>query len=39
MRYINLKGKPDILLTDNDTEFCEYIFSDYLDNLKIEKRK
>ena len=38
MRYINLKGKPDILLTDNCTEFCNHIFSDYLDNLKIEKR-
>ena len=38
MRYINLKGKPDILLTDNGTEFCNHIFSDYLDNLKIEKR-
>ena len=37
MRYINLKGKPDILLTDNDSEFCNHIFSDYLDNL-IEKR-
>ena len=34
MRYINLKGKPDILLTDNGTEFCNHIFSDYLDNLK-----
>jgi len=39
MRYINLKGKPDILLTDNGIEFCNHIFSDYLDNLKIEKRK
>lgn len=38
MRYINLKGKPDFLLTDNGTEFCNHIFSDYLDNLKIEKR-
>ena len=38
MRYINLKGKPDNLLTDNGSEFCNHIFSDYLDNLKIEKR-
>ena len=38
IRYINLKGKPDILLTDNVTEFSNHIFFDYLDNLKIEKR-
>ena len=38
MRYINLKGKPDILLTDNGREFYNHIFSDYLNNLKIEKR-
>ena len=38
MRYIKLKGKPDILLTVNNTEFSNHIFSDYLDNVKIEKR-
>ena len=38
MRFINLKGKPDILMTDNGTEFFNHIFSDYLDNLKNQKR-
>ena len=38
MRYINIKGKPKIILTDNGTEFVNGLFSDYLKINGVEKR-
>ena len=38
MRFINIKGKPKILLTDNGTEFANGLFTDYLKFNNIEKR-
>ena len=30
MRFLNIKGKPKILLTNNGTEFVNGLFTDYL---------
>ena len=38
MRFINIKGKPKILLTDNGTEFVNGLFTDYLKFNNSEKR-
>ena len=38
MRYINIKGCPKILLTDNGTEFVNGLFKDYLNSNNIEHR-
>ena len=38
MRYINIKGKPKIILTDNGKEFINGIFDEYLKINNIEKR-
>ena len=38
MRYVNIKGLPKILLTDNGTEFVNSLFKDYLNNINTEHR-
>ena len=38
IRFINIKGKPKILLTDNGTEFVNGLFTDYLKFNIIDKR-
>jgi len=38
MRYVNVKGKPKILLTDNGKEFINNMFKEYLEINNISKR-
>ena len=38
MRYVNMKGRSNILLTDNGKEFINNMFKEYLENNNIEKR-
>lgn len=38
MRYINIRGNPKILITDNGKEFVNKLFNDFLENNDIEKR-
>ena len=39
IKYINVIGKPSIILTDNGTEFVNELFDNYLSINNIEHRK